>query len=76
MYGVRHREQSVDDDVIPALREGIDLRAGADPQAAAQPRRRMHNLEVGEREVLLSNFMNGVKRSPATWTPEQRKPTR
>jgi hypothetical protein len=35
----------------------------------------MRNLEVGEREVLLSNFMNGVKRLPATWTPEKRKPT-
>ena len=35
---------------------------------------RMRNLEVGEREVLLSNFMNGVKRLPATWTPEKRQP--
>ena len=37
---------------------------------------RMKNLEVGEREVLLSNFMNGVKRLPATWTPEKRAPGR
>jgi cytochrome P450 len=35
---------------------------------------RMKNLEVGEREMLLSNFMNGVKRLPATWTPETRAP--
>jgi len=35
---------------------------------------RMKNLEVGEREMLLSNFMNGVKRLPATWTPEKRTP--
>jgi len=32
---------------------------------------RMKGLHVGEREVLLSNFMNGVKRLPATWTPEK-----
>jgi cytochrome P450 len=32
---------------------------------------RMKNLEVGEPERLLSNFMNGVKRLPATWTPEK-----
>jgi cytochrome P450 len=37
---------------------------------------RMKNLEVGEREMLLSNFMNGVKRLPATWTPEKRAPAR
>jgi cytochrome P450 len=34
---------------------------------------RMHNLEVGEPDWLLSNFMNGVKRLPATWTPEKRR---
>jgi cytochrome P450 len=33
---------------------------------------RMPDLRVGEREMLLSNFMNGVKRLPATWTSEQR----
>lgn len=33
---------------------------------------RMKNLEVGEPELLLSNFMNGVKSLPATWTPERR----
>jgi cytochrome P450 len=33
---------------------------------------RMPNLEVGEPDWLLSNFMNGVKRLPATWTPEVR----
>ncbi|HEX3612380.1 MAG TPA: cytochrome P450 [Sporichthyaceae bacterium] len=30
---------------------------------------RMHDLQVGERHILLSNFMNGVMRLPATWTP-------
>ncbi|PPJ25551.1 cytochrome P450 [Nocardia nova] len=33
---------------------------------------RMKDIRVGEPELLLSNFMNGVKRLPATWTPEQR----
>jgi cytochrome P450 len=33
---------------------------------------RMRNLQSGEPELLLSNFMNGVKRLPATWTPERR----
>ncbi len=33
---------------------------------------RMRDLKVGEREMLLSNFMNGVKRLPATWMPEKR----
>ena len=33
---------------------------------------RMKNLQAGEPELLLSNFMNGVKRLPATWTPERR----
>ncbi|MBJ7337555.1 cytochrome P450 [Mycolicibacterium sp.] len=33
---------------------------------------RMPNLEIGEPDWLLSNFMNGVKRLPATWTPEAR----
>jgi cytochrome P450 len=32
---------------------------------------RMKELTVGEPERLLSNFMNGVKRLPATWTPER-----
>jgi cytochrome P450 len=32
---------------------------------------RMKDLKVGERDVLLSNFMNGVKRLPATWTAEE-----
>ncbi len=36
---------------------------------------RMRNLEVGEPDLLLSNFMNGVKRLPATWTPETKKPS-
>lgn len=35
---------------------------------------RMPNLEVGEPDLLLSNFMNGTKRLPATWTPETKKP--
>lgn len=30
---------------------------------------RMKDLKLGEREYLLSNFMNGVHRLPATWTP-------
>ncbi|GAA5174356.1 cytochrome P450 [Pseudonocardia eucalypti] len=30
---------------------------------------RMKDLRVGERELMLSNFMNGVKTLPATWTP-------
>lgn len=34
---------------------------------------RMKNLEVGEPDWLLSNFMNGVKRLPATWTPEKQR---
>jgi cytochrome P450 len=33
---------------------------------------RMKNLQAAEPELLLSNFMNGVKRLPATWTPETR----
>lgn len=33
---------------------------------------RMPNLEVGEPDLLLSNFMNGTKRLPATWTPEKK----
>ena len=28
--------------------------------------------EVGEPDLLLSNFMNGTKRLPATWTPEKK----
>jgi hypothetical protein len=32
----------------------------------------MKNLQAAEPELLLSNFMNGVKRLPATWTPETR----
>ncbi|MCX2932371.1 cytochrome P450 [Mycobacterium sp. CVI_P3] len=36
---------------------------------------RMPNLEVGEPDLLLSNFMNGTKRLPATWTPEKKKPS-
>jgi cytochrome P450 len=32
---------------------------------------RMKDLTVGEPERLLSNFMNGVKRLPATWSPER-----
>ena len=31
---------------------------------------RMKGLKVGEIDPLLSNFMNGVKRLPGTWTPE------
>ncbi|MGV1003755.1 MAG: cytochrome P450 [Candidatus Nanopelagicales bacterium] len=33
---------------------------------------RMPNLKVGEPDLLLSNFMNGTKRLPATWTPEKK----
>ena len=33
---------------------------------------RMPNLVVGEPDLLLSNFMNGTKRLPATWTPEKK----
>jgi cytochrome P450 len=29
---------------------------------------RMKNLRVGDRELMLSNFMNGVMKLPATWT--------
>ena len=36
----------------------------------------MTNLDIGERESLLSNAMNGVKRLPATWTPESAHPPR
>ncbi|TXI47439.1 MAG: cytochrome P450 [Mycobacterium sp.] len=36
---------------------------------------RMKDLEVGEPDLLLSNFMNGTKRLPATWTPEKKKPS-
>ena len=36
---------------------------------------RMPNLVVGEPDLLLSNFMNGTKRLPATWTPEKKKPS-
>ena len=32
---------------------------------------RMKNLQANL-ELLLSNFMNGVKHLPATWTPERR----
>ena len=32
---------------------------------------RMHDLKIGERHLLLSNFMNGVMKLPATWTPEK-----
>jgi cytochrome P450 len=32
---------------------------------------RMRDLKVGEPDRLLSNFMNGVKRLPGTWTPEK-----
>ncbi|SPM34805.1 Cytochrome P450 [Mycobacterium rhizamassiliense] len=35
---------------------------------------RMKGLEVGEPDLLLSNFMNGVKRLPAAWRPEKKKP--
>ena len=33
---------------------------------------RMPNLQIGEPDLLLSNFMNGTKRLPATWTPEKK----
>ena len=33
---------------------------------------RMKDLQAGEPELLISNFMNGVKRLPATWKPERR----
>ena len=36
---------------------------------------RMKDLEVGEPDLLLSNFMNGTKRLPAKWTPEKKKPS-
>jgi cytochrome P450 len=32
---------------------------------------RMKDLRVGEPEIMLSNFINGIKRLPATWTPEK-----
>jgi cytochrome P450 len=33
---------------------------------------RMKDLKVGERTMMLSNFMNGVMKMPGTWTPEKR----
>jgi cytochrome P450 len=33
---------------------------------------RMKNLKVGERSLMLSNFMNGVMAMPGTWTPEKK----
>lgn len=33
---------------------------------------RMKNLEVGERDLMLSNFMNGVMKLPGKWTPEKK----
>ncbi|WP_445187594.1 cytochrome P450 [Pseudonocardia sp. Cha107L01] len=33
---------------------------------------RMKDLKVGERTIMLSNFMNGVMKMPGTWTPEKR----
>ncbi|HEV7790103.1 MAG TPA: cytochrome P450, partial [Pseudonocardia sp.] len=33
---------------------------------------RMKDLKVGERTIMLSNFMNGVMKLPGTWTPEKR----
>jgi cytochrome P450 len=33
---------------------------------------RMRDLKVGERTLMLSNFMNGVMKMPGTWTPEKR----
>ena len=33
---------------------------------------RMKDLRVGERDIMLSNFMNGVMKLPGTWTPEKR----
>jgi hypothetical protein len=33
----------------------------------------MTHLQSGEPELLLSNFINGVKRLTATWTPELRR---
>lgn len=35
---------------------------------------RMPDLQVGQPDMLLSNFMNGVKSLPATWTPPERSP--
>jgi cytochrome P450 len=32
---------------------------------------RMKDLQVGERDIMLSNFMNGVMKLPGTWTPER-----
>jgi len=32
---------------------------------------RMKDLRVGERDIMLSNFMNGVMKLPGTWTPEK-----
>jgi len=34
---------------------------------------RMNDLRVGERDIMLSNFMNGVMKLPGTWTPEKRR---
>jgi cytochrome P450 len=36
---------------------------------------RMENLEVGESDLLLSNFMKKVKRLPGKWTPERKRPS-
>jgi len=33
---------------------------------------RMKDLEVGDRTIMVSNFMNGVMKMPGKWTPEQR----
>lgn len=33
---------------------------------------RMKNLKVGERDPMVSNFMNGVMTMPGTWTPEKK----
>ncbi|HEX4247644.1 MAG TPA: cytochrome P450 [Pseudonocardia sp.] len=32
---------------------------------------RMKDLQVGDRDIMLSNFMNGVMKLPGTWTPER-----
>jgi cytochrome P450 len=32
---------------------------------------RMRDLQVGDRDIMLSNFMNGVMKLPGTWTPER-----
>ncbi|MBV9313136.1 MAG: cytochrome P450 [Pseudonocardia sp.] len=33
---------------------------------------RLKNLEVGERTIMVSNFLNGVMKMPGKWTPEKR----